>query len=106
MMTLQRARSADEYADWIQQARFEIEDLRNCIAFDYDDLAQMPVFLEPLQEGIEQLYQAMRQGTYHFGRDDLPFMDLVVRFSDAIPFYLLLQQINETHRHGLDVTSH
>jgi hypothetical protein len=30
-------------------------------------------------------------------------MDLAARCSEEVPFHTLLKQINETHRHGLDV---
>ena len=45
----------------------------------------------------------MRAGTYGFGREELPFMDLAENYADEIPFVTLLKQINETHRKGLEV---
>jgi len=45
----------------------------------------------------------MRDETYVFGREDLPFMDLAGKYAEEIPFHSLSKQINETHRHGLDV---
>jgi hypothetical protein len=102
-MSLRRARSADEYVDWVKQAVFEVQDLRECLEFEQEDLVRFPAFLEPLQVGIDALYRSMREGTYSFGRHDLPFMDLVARFADEIPFHTLLKQINETHRRGLEL---
>jgi len=102
-MSLRRARSADEYVDWVKQAVFEVQDLRECLEFEQEDLVRFPAFLEPLQQGIDALYRSMREGTYSFGREDLPFMDLVARFADEIPFHTLLKQINETHRRGLEL---
>jgi hypothetical protein len=29
-MSLRRARTAEEYAEWVKQAMFEVEDLRDC----------------------------------------------------------------------------
>ena len=46
--------------------------------------------------------RTLEDGTYSFGREDLPFIDLAERFSDEIPFHTLLKQINETHRKGLE----
>jgi len=103
-MTLRRARTADEYVDWVRQAIFEVGDLRDCLEFELEDLRRFPAFLEPLQQGIQDLYQSMLNGEYLFGREDLPFMDLASRFADQIPFHPLLKQINETHRRGLDVS--
>ncbi len=101
-MSLRRAHSAEEYIEWVKQAVFEVNDLRACLEFDLEDIGQFPAFLEPLEEGVKGLYRAMCEGDYHFGREDLPFMDLVERYADEIPFHTLLKQINETHRKGID----
>ena len=64
---------------------------------------RVPAFLDPLDQGINAVYRAMQEGTYSFGREDLPFMDLAESYADSIPFVTLLKQINETHRKGLEV---
>lgn len=102
-MSLRRAGSVDEYVEWVRQAVFEVADLRDCLEFEMEDLARFPAFLDPLQEGIQALYDAMKDGSYAFGREDLPFMDLAGKYAEEIPFHTLLKQINETHRRGLDV---
>jgi hypothetical protein len=102
-MSLRRARTVDEYVEWVRQAVFEVDDLRACIEFEAEDVRQVPDFLDPLDEGIKGLHQSMLDGTYAFGREDLPFMDLATQFAEEIPFHTLLKQINETHRRGLEV---
>jgi hypothetical protein len=102
-MSLRRARSAEEYAEWVKQAMFEVGDLKDCLLYEIEDLQRFPGYIEPLEEGIKQVYDAMVDGTYGFGREDLLFMDVLRRFEDQIPFHTLLKQINETHRKGLDV---
>jgi hypothetical protein len=102
-MSLRRARTAEEYANWVQNAMFEVEDLKECLLYESEDLQQFPAYIEPLEEGIKQIYDAMCNGTYHFGREDLIFMEVVRRFEHEIPFHTLLKQINETHRKGLEV---
>jgi hypothetical protein len=102
-MSLQRARSAEEYVEWVKQAVFEVDDLRDCYDFQMEELGRYPSFLEPLEEGIKSLQQQMIDGEYHFGREDLPFMEQVNRYGEDIPFAILLRQINETHRKGIDV---
>jgi len=102
-MNLRRARSVDEYVEWVRQAVFEVGDLRECLEYELEDLNRFPTFLDPLQEGIEGIYRSMQAGTYGFGREDLPFMDLAERYADEIPFHTLLKQINETHRKGLEI---
>ena len=102
-MSLRRARSVDEYVEWVRQAVFEVADLRDCLEYEAEELARIPAFLDPLEDGIRAVLQAMQDGTYAFGREDLPFMDLAARYADEIPFHTLLKQINETHRRGLEV---
>jgi len=102
-MSLRRAKTVDEYVDWVRQAVFEIDDLRNCLEFELEDLNRFPAFLDPLDQGIKAVYKSMQEGSYNFGREDLPFMDLAEKYADDIPFLTLLKQINETHRKGLEV---
>jgi len=106
MIALQRARSAEEYADWVKQARFEVQDLRNCLLYDMEEIGELgrfPAFLDLLEKSVNQVYDAMCNGEYSFGREDLPFLEVAEANADQIPFVMLLRQINETHRKGLDV---
>ncbi|MEN8168027.1 MAG: hypothetical protein ABFR65_11190 [Pseudomonadota bacterium] len=102
-MSLQRARSAEEYIEWVKQAVFEVDDLRDCFDYQMEEMATYPAYLDPLEQGIKALYQSMVDGEYHFGREDLSFMNVVDRHGEDIPFAVLLRQINETHRKGIDV---
>ncbi|MGB5200961.1 MAG: hypothetical protein WBN68_06335 [Sedimenticolaceae bacterium] len=102
-MSLRRARSAEEYAEWVKQAMFEVGDLKDCLLYEVEDLQRFPAYIEPLEEGIKQVYDAMVAGSYQFGREDLMFMEILRLYEDQIPFHTLLKQINETHRRGLDV---
>ncbi|MBU0501001.1 MAG: general secretion pathway protein GspF [Gammaproteobacteria bacterium] len=102
-MGLKRARSAEEFAEMVKQAVFEVDDLRDCFEFEVEDLHKFPNFLEPLEQGIKRIYRDMCDGNYRFGREDLPFMELAMENSRDIPFLFLLKRINETHRRGIDV---
>ncbi len=102
-MSLRRAKTVDEYVEWVKNSVFEVDDLRDCLEFEAEDMARFPAFLDPLDEGIKAIYKSMADGTYSFGREDLPFMDLAAKHADEIPFHTLLKQINETHRRGLDL---
>lgn len=102
-MSLRRAKTAEEYADWVKNAMFELDDLKNCLLYDMEEMQRFPAYIEPLEEGIRQVYDAMCDGSYRFGREDLMFMEVLRRFEDQIPFHTLLKQINETHRKGLEV---
>ena len=63
-MSLHRARSAEEYAEWVKQAVFEVGDLKNCLLYEMEELQQFPAYIEPLEEGIQQVYDAMWQPVY------------------------------------------
>jgi hypothetical protein len=102
-MAAKRAKTAEEYGEMVKQAVYEVEELRSCLEFDLEELQHFPAFLDPLEEGIKGVYEAMRAGEYRFSREDLPFMDLAMGAADEIPFLFLLKRINETHRRGLDV---
>lgn len=102
-MSLRRARTPEEYAEWVKQAMFEVGDLKDCLLYEIEDLQRFPAFIEPLEEGVRQVYDAMVAGTYQFGREDLRYMEILRVHEDQIPFHTLLKQINETHRKGLDV---
>jgi hypothetical protein len=86
-----------------QQTVFEGKALHDCLAFEIGDVARLPALLEPVQEGIEAVYDAIQSGDYSFGRGDRLCVDLVERFADEIPVHSLLKQINETGRRGLEV---
>jgi hypothetical protein len=102
-MSLRRARSAEEYAEWVKSAMFEVADLKDCLLYETEDLQAFPAYIEPIEEGVKQIYDAMVAGTYHFGREDLMFMEVLRRHEHQVPFHSLLKQINETHRKGLDI---
>jgi hypothetical protein len=88
-MSLQRARSAEEYVEWVKQAVFEVDDLRDCYDYQMEEMGRYPSFLEPLEEGIKALHRQMQEGEYHFGREDLSFMPLVTAMARIfpLPFY-------------------
>ena len=54
-MSLRRARSPDEYAEWVKQAMFEVGDLKDCLMYEIEDLQRFPAYIEPLEEGIKQV---------------------------------------------------
>lgn len=55
-MSLRRARSVEEYVAWVGQAVFEVDDLRDCLEYELEDVSKFPVFLDPLEEGIKSVY--------------------------------------------------
>ncbi len=101
--SLRRAKSIDAYVEWVKQAVFEVADLKECLLYEVEERVRFPYFIEPLEHGVKQLYQAMKDGNYHFVRKVIPFMDVAFAHADQIPFHTLLKQLNETQRHGLEV---
>jgi hypothetical protein len=95
-MSLRRARTLDEDVERIRQAVSEAAGLRDCLEYEIEDMARFPACLDPLQEGMQALYDAMKGGTYAFGREDLPFVDLAGKYAEEIPFHTLLKHFNET----------
>ncbi len=101
---MQRPRTPEEYFDLVDQALFEIRDLRWAAEFDEEELGGALKFLDRLEAEVDALRRQMLDGTYHFGNEDLPFMDIVAAQETFIlPFKPLLQIINQTHKHGLAV---
>ena len=82
-----RARSMHEYQDLIQQALFEVKDLRASLEFDEEFMGDAIVFLDPLEAGIRELHRSITNGHYRFSEQNLPFMN-IVNSTDAslLPF--------------------
>jgi len=36
-MSLRRAKTAEEYAEWVKNAMFEVGDLKDCLLYETDD---------------------------------------------------------------------
>ncbi|MEN8130227.1 MAG: hypothetical protein ABFS45_08535 [Pseudomonadota bacterium] len=98
-----RARSMEEYQDLINQALYDVQDLRASIEYDEEFMGDALVFLDPLEAGIRELNQAIMDGHYQFSKKNLPFMSIVYETPGSLlPFKQLLIRINDTHIHGLE----
>ena len=101
---LGRPKTPEEYVDLVDQALFEIEDLRLSAEYDMDSLGSATEFLEQLEREVGKLRQSMADGSYQFGKENLPYVRVVEQQDERIlPFKMLLLKINETHIKGLDV---
>lgn len=101
---LGRPKTAEAYVDLVDQALFEIEDLRLSAEYDMDSMGAATEFLAELEQDVRRLRDSMADGSYRFGKEDLPFVKVVAHQDERIlPFKQLLLKINETHVNGLDV---
>ncbi len=99
-----RPKTAEEFVNLVDQALFELEDLRMSMEYDMDSLGGAATFLEQLEGEVQRLRNAMADGSYRFGKEDLPFMKLVDAQDDSLlPFKYLFATINRTHKLGLNV---
>ncbi|MGB5306115.1 MAG: hypothetical protein WBO06_03605 [Gammaproteobacteria bacterium] len=98
-----QARTPEEYAGQVDQVIFELEDYLKSIGFDVNEIETSPAYLKVLLREMRELRQSMTDGSYMFGRSDLPFMRIVKQHNDSdLPFIRLFYQINQTHKEGLD----
>lgn len=101
---LGRPKTPEQYVDLVDQALFEIEDLRLSAEYDMDSMGAATEFLDDLERDVRRLRDSMADGSYRFGKEDLPFVRVVAAAEERVlPFKQLLLKINETHINGLDV---
>jgi hypothetical protein len=100
----QRPKTPEAYIELINQAIFEIDDLRAAVEYDSESMGGAIEFLGELDAHMKGLRKKMEEGTYRFEDKDLPFMEVVERSDERLlPFKYLLRMINATHRKGLNV---
>ena len=99
-----RAKTADEYASLLEQVIGELQDILDASRFDFDAVESNTDYVETLLKEMRNLRASMADGSYQFGRNDLPFMRIVKVHNDSdLPCIRLFYDINQTHRQGLDI---
>ena len=92
-----------EYRDLIEQALYDAQELRASIEFDEEFMGDALVFLDPLEASIRELLHTVKDGSYAFSEQNLPFMSIVYETPGSLlPFKQLLIRINDTHTQGLE----
>lgn len=100
----QRPKTPEAYVELIQQAIFEIDDLRAAVEYDGESMGGAIEFLDELDGHMQAMRRKMEEGNYRFEDKDLPFMEVVEKSDERLlPFKYLLRMINATHRMGLNV---
>ncbi len=99
-----RAKTPQEYVKLIEQVIGELDDIKEVSAYAFDDDQGNLSFVDVLMKDMRELRASMTDGTYQFGRNDLPYMRIVKKLSDMqLPCIRLLYMVNQTHREGLDI---
>lgn len=92
-----------EYIKLVDDTLIEVEEFIACLEFDMDDPGEQTRVLGPIIQSLQVLRRSMEDGSYLFGKEDLPFMTVANKLSTTLPFTQLLAVINETHLQGLNI---
>jgi hypothetical protein len=99
-----RAKTAEAYARLVEQVIDELQDILDAARFDFDDVESNTNHVEVLLKEMRNLRASMTDGSYQFGRNDLPFMRIVKAHDENdLPCIRLFYDINQTHHEGLDI---
>jgi len=101
-----RPETAAEYAGLVDQVIAELEDIIEAASFDFDEVESNLGFVNYLLKEMRAMRASMTDGSYQFGRKDLPWMRIVKQHSDQdLPCIRLFYLLNQTHLQGLDIDS-
>jgi hypothetical protein len=101
-----RPKTAEAYVRLVEQARDELDDILEAASYDFDEIESNPGFVEVLKKELTKMRDSMQDGSYQFGRNDLPLMRIVRKHTEKdLPCIRLFYTINQTHRQGLDISA-
>jgi hypothetical protein len=101
---MERAKTVEQYVALVDEIIEELYELRMAMEYDMDSMGGAMNFIEVLEEQVKALRASMADGSYVFGDDNLPFMELVKNIDERLlPFKHLFMMVNATHIEGLDV---
>jgi len=101
-----RAKTAAEYAGLVDQAIDELQDIIEAANYDFDEVESNLGYVNALLKELRTLRASMADGSYQFGRQDLPWMRIVKQHTEQdLPCIRLFYLINQTHHEGLDIDS-
>nr|VFJ90727.1 MAG: hypothetical protein BECKH772A_GA0070896_1002323 [Candidatus Kentron sp. H]VFJ91801.1 MAG: hypothetical protein BECKH772B_GA0070898_1002123 [Candidatus Kentron sp. H]VFJ98445.1 MAG: hypothetical protein BECKH772C_GA0070978_1002123 [Candidatus Kentron sp. H] len=104
-MERKKPTTVEQFIALVDEALFEIEELRASMAYDDEDITDdFSGFIQPLQSGVRDLRQQLANGSHEFVDCDLAFMAVVAAVPHhLLPFGDLLSFLNQVHREGLGV---
>jgi hypothetical protein len=74
---MKRASTVEEYIALVQDALYEIDDMRAAIEFDSEGMGEAPKFVDEADEILKDLYATMKSGDYCWKTGDLRYMDFI-----------------------------
>ena len=102
MVTRTKARDLNELVSLINEAIFEVNDLRAAIEYDEESMNQASIIVEPLSIGLNRLLAAITDGEYQIDNSD--WVDFILELKDidhrAVPCWPVLKLIADTHQNG------
>jgi len=100
-----RPKTAEQYVRLVEQALAELDDILEAASYDLDEIESNTGFVDMLKKELIEMRDSMKDGSYQFGRNDLPLMRIVKKYSEKdLPCIRLFYTINQTHRQGLDTS--
>lgn len=93
--------SLAEYVDLVDQAILEMRDLALCAEDDMDD--EMSDLIPTFNAIEHALCELKGQRITCEPSEDLPFMRLARTYRHVIPFFFMLDAINQAHRNGVAI---
>lgn len=103
---MRRPANANEYADLIDQAIYEVDELLACAEDEGEgdtEFTGMSPVLSQLDAALKALRAEVASGRYApGGGEDLPFAALVASVRGRLPIVVLLDTINLTHKRGFE----
>ncbi|CAK0755356.1 hypothetical protein CCP3SC5AM1_200026 [Gammaproteobacteria bacterium] len=99
---MRRAKSLNEYIELVDQAIFEVGELRAADEWEQEEGGGILDFPVPLINQLRQLKEELTAECHIFGERDLSLMKIVRANARQIPFNGLFDIINQTHRLGLE----
>lgn len=92
------ATTIPEYLVLLDEAIFELEEMAYCVGEDPDDeLLDLAPHCQQIVDYIKSLKENINQGIHKFGEPELEYIPLIRRLKNVLPFYGLLNDINQIH---------
>lgn len=104
ILTKKDPKNLEEYLALIDQALFEVSDVRAALEFDFEGMESSLDFIDDVERELVVLKTNLTNGTHVYATGDLAYMQKIKRATHkTLPFKALLEDINRTHRHGMRI---